>query len=344
MNKLRTAIAGYGVIGRRRYDCLKSDKRFQIVAIGDKDIFSVESTRNLDENQILVFDDVKELIGLKLDVLFVCLPNYLAAELTMLALTNGAHVFCEKPPGRVLADIIKVREVEKRQSTLKLRYGFNHRYHGSVVEASSIIDSGDFGKVLNVTGCYGKSSFFGHKGLDWRIAPKLSGGGILLDQGIHLVDLMRMFAGEFVEVKSFVQAQFWEYPVEDNAYAIMRTNENIVAMIHSSATMWRHTFSIRITLERGSILLSGILSGSGTYGEEKIEIYTRRDGGGEEIFSTTVYNEDKSWSAEITQFGDDIFLDRPVTNGNSSDAFCAMELISKIYDSDRSWPKFREEE
>lgn len=154
---------------------------------------------------------------------------------------------------------------------------------------------------------------------------------------------MRKFAGEFVEVKSFVQAQFWEYPVEDNAYAIMRTNENVVAMIHSSATMWQHTFSVKITLERGSILLSGILSGSGTYGEERIEIFTRRNGGGEEMFSTTIYKEDKSWGAEIAQFGDDIMLDRPVTNGNSSDAHCTMELISKIYDSDQSWRKFKEE-
>jgi len=343
MGRLRTAIAGYGVVGRRRHDCLKCDKRFDIVAVGDKDILSIGSARHLDENQILVFDDVNKLIQLELDVLFVCLPNYLAPELTMLALNAGAHVFCEKPPGRDLDDIIKVRKVEQGQPTLKLRYGFNHRYHGSVVEASTIIDSGDFGKVLNVMGCYGKSSFFGHKGLDWRIDPKLSGGGILLDQGIHLVDLMRKFAGEFVEVKSFVQAQFWEYPVEDNAYAIMRTNENVVAMIHSSATMWQHTFSVKITLERGSILLSGILSGSGTYGEERIEIFTRRNGGGEEMFSTTIYKEDKSWGAEIAQFGDDIMLDRPVTNGNSSDAHCTMELISKIYDSDQGWRKFKEE-
>ena len=263
MSRLRTAIAGYGVVGRRRHECLECDKRFEIVAIADKDIFSMDSTPHFDENQILVFDDVKELFQAEFDVLFVCLPNYLASELTILGLSAGVHVFCEKPPGRDLGDIIKVMEVEKTKSPLKLRYGFNHRYHGSVVEASNIIDSGDFGKVLNVIGCYGKSSLFGQKGLDWRIDPKLSGGGILLDQGIHLVDLMCKFVGEFVEVKGFVQAQFWEYPVEDNAYAIMRTNENVVAMIHSSATMWQHTFSIRITLERGSISLSGILSGSG---------------------------------------------------------------------------------
>ena len=97
MSRLRTAIAGYGVVGRRRRDCLKWDKRYELVAIADKDIFSMDSTSYFDEKQILVFDDVKELFQLEFDVLFVCLPNYLASELTMLGLSSGVHVFCEKP-------------------------------------------------------------------------------------------------------------------------------------------------------------------------------------------------------------------------------------------------------
>ena len=184
-----------------------------------------------------------------------------------------------------------------------------------------------------------KSSFFGHKGVDWRVDPGLSGGGILLDQGIHIVDLARKFCGEFVEVKSFVGNDFWKYQVEDNAFALLRTKSNTIAMIQSSATMWRHTFSMRVMLEKGSIVLSGILSGSGTYGEERIEKFGRKNGGGEEILSTNVYTEDKSWGLEIKEFGDDIMLNRKVENGSSLDAFYAMELITEIYNSDERWQK-----
>ena len=110
-------------------------------------------------------------------------------------------------------------------------------------------------------------------------------------------------------------------------------------MIQSSATMWRHTFSMRVMLEKGSIVLSGILSGSGTYGEERIEKFGRKNGGGEEILSTNVYTEDKSWGLEIKEFGDDIMLNRKVENGSSLDAFYAMELITEIYNSDERWQK-----
>ena len=131
----------------------------------------------------------------------------------------------------------------------------------------------NWGEIINLRGVYGKSKIltFGQH-LDWRVKRDIAGGGILLDQGIHMVDLLRLFAGEFKEIYSFISNDFWKHDVEDNAYALMRTVDGKVAMLHSSATQWRHRFQLDISLAKGSIILSGILSGSKSYGSEKIII------------------------------------------------------------------------
>ena len=126
-------------------------------------------------------------------------------------------------------------------------------------------------KLINLKGLYGKSKITPFSG-GWRTKKSIAGGGILLDQGIHLLDLMIYFCGDFPEIKSLVNNNYWKHDIEDNAYVIMRSNKKIVAMIHSTATQWQHQFRIEITLEKALINLTGILSGSMTYGQESIEI------------------------------------------------------------------------
>src|SRR5262249_48692967 len=160
--------------------------------------------------------------------------------------------------------------------------------------------------VINLRGVYGKSKIVSFES-DWRTKRALAGGGILLDQGIHLVDLMRLFAGEFIDIHSFISNAFWQHDVEDNAYALMRTENGVVAMLHSSATQWRHRFHLEVTLERGMISLSGILSGSKSYGAETITVaYASDRDGGDPKEVTTRYNEDNSWRDEIEEFAEAI--------------------------------------
>jgi len=268
----------------------------------------------------------------------VCVPNYLAPEVTIAGLEKGLHVFCEKPPGRTVEDVRKVIEVEKKHPHLKLKYGFNHRYHGSVKKAKEIIDSKQFGDIINFRGVYGKSSIVPFTG-QWRSMKKFSGGGILLDQGIHMLDMFRYFCGDFEEVKSFVSNNYWGHDVEDNAYAIMRDKNGRVALIHSSATQWQHSFRLEITLERGYIELSGILSGSKSYGQEKLLIVPKQENSVTGSLSETniQYLEDSSWDDEIIEFADLIINDKPVELGNSYDALKVMELIYQIYSADDNW-------
>jgi predicted dehydrogenase len=254
-------------------------------------------------------------------------------------LEKDIHVFCEKPPGRDVGDIKDVMSIEAQHPGIVLMYGFNHRYHESVKRALDIVRSGQFGKIVNLRGIYGKAKLVTFNQDDWRTKREVSGGGVLLDQGIHLVDLMRLFAGDFVEVSSYISNSFWGFDVEDNAYAIMRNSSGVVGMLHSSATQWRHRFLLEINLEKGSVNLSGILSGSKSYGAETITIvWANPDSdNGDPREQTTRYIDDPSWLYEITEFEETIRLQKPVTSGGSLDALRTMQLVYDIYKADPLW-------
>ena len=168
----------------------------------------------------------------------------------------------------------------------------------------------------------------------------MSGGGILLDQGIHMVDMMRLFAGEFSDIYSFISNDYWKHDVEDNAYILMRTGDGVTAMLHSSATQWNHMFQLSINLTKGAINLSGILSNTKSYAPETISvIFAGANDEGDPREQTSKYNEDKSWYREIAEFVDIIINDRPVTKCSSHDAFKTMELVNNIYKADQQWSK-----
>ena len=337
MSKLKVGIAGYGVVGKRRRECVDCHPDMEMVAVCDR----LFSNNGLMVDGLRSYQDYKQLLEEDLDILIVCLTNDIAPEVTIAGLECGLHVFCEKPPGRGVEDIASIREVEKNHSGLKLMYGFNHRYHDSVVEALRIIQSNELGEIINLRGVYGKSQLITFNQPDWRTKRVISGGGVLLDQGIHMVDLMRLFAGEFEEVHSFIANNHWNYNVEDNAYALMRTKKGIVAMLNSSATQWRHRFHLEINLKRGSLVLGGILSGSKSYGAETLTVINAdpdHDNGNPRE-QLTRYNNDPSWYAEISEFASCIINDRQITNGTSNDALQVMKLVYKIYYSDPAWRK-----
>ncbi|CAA6604997.1 Dehydrogenase [Rhodospirillaceae bacterium LM-1] len=334
---MRVGIAGYGVVGKRRRHFIDLRDDMQTVAVCDRN-FAQEGAF---EDGVRHYQTPQRMLEAEdLDALFVCLTNDVAADVTIAGFEKGLHVFCEKPPGRDLADIARVIEAERKHPKLVLKYGFNHRYHDSVRDALSIMRSGDLGRAVNLRGVYGKSKFvsFGAHS-DWRTKREQSGGGILLDQGIHMVDLMRLFAGEFTEVKSFVDNRFWGHDIEDNAYALMRTHDGVVAMLHSTATQWRHRFSLEITLEKGALILSGILSGSKSYGAETLTVLwaDAEDDSGDPREQTTRYRKDPSWADEVGEFANAVLRGGKIEAGSSLDAWNTMQLVYRIYCADPAW-------
>ena len=331
---LKVGFAGYGIVGNRRRKVVDERPDMRAVAVCDRKLGG-EGTF---EDGVRYHTHYSRLLEEDLDVLFVCLSNDIAAEVTMAGLERGLHVFCEKPPGRDLEDIAKVVAREKRHPGQKLKYGFNHRYHDSVRDALDLVGSGELGEVLNLRGLYGKSQLITFGQPSWRTERALAGGGVLLDQGIHMVDLLRLFAGEFEEIHGFVSNGFWKHDVEDNVYALMRTADGKVAMLHSSATQWRHRFSLELTLEKGSVALSGILSGSKSYGAETLTVARKtKDDQGDPQEQTTRYVNDPSWADEVAEFADAVRRDTPIVNGSSEDALKTMRLVYRIYCADPQW-------
>jgi predicted dehydrogenase len=336
MNKLKIAIAGYGIVGKRRHFFIKEHPALEVVAICDKNFSSEKHTKE----GIVYFNYYKDLLNEKIDILFVCLTNNIAAEVTIAAINLGIHVFCEKPPGMNVAEIEEVIKAEKSNSSVKLKYGFNHRYHDSVREALRIVQTKELGSIINLRGVYGKSRVIPFSG-GWRSKREFSGGGILLDQGIHMLDLMRLFCGDFSEVKSFISNDFWKHDVEDNAYALLKDKFGRVAMLNSSATQWQHKFNLEITFTDGYVELHGILSGSKSYGEEKIIIGKRDEDSdnGQMQITTIKFLNDNSWKDEIFEFADTVLNNVPVQNGTSADALETMKLVYSIYYNDEVWRK-----
>ena len=335
MNQLKVGIAGYGIVGQRRRECIERNSSMRVVAVCDR---TFESD-GIFSDQVSFYRDYMRLLEDDLDVLIVCLTNDVASKVTVAGLESGCHVFCEKPPGRSIEDIVWVIQCEQKHPELKLMYGFNHRYHESVKDAAHLIQSKQLGKILNMRGVYGKSQLVTFNQSDWRTRRDIAGGGVLLDQGIHMVDLMRLFAGEFIEVHSFISNRHWGYDVEDNAYALMMTEDGIIAMLNSSATQWRHRFHLDINLERGSIILGGILSGSKSYGAETLTtvIPNPENNSGDPREEQTRYNKDSSWDEEINIFADCIVKNLAVETSSSKDAFNTMKLVYKIYYADPIW-------
>lgn len=336
MDRLRVGIAGYGVVGRRRREFIDAHPRLKTVAVSDVSF----GKDGLMDGGVRYHADFRDMADEKLDILFVCLPNDIAPEATIIGLEAGFHVFCEKPPGRTVADIERVIECEKRRPGLKLKYGFNHRYHDSVRDALAIVRSSELGRVLNLRGVYGKSKFisFGTQS-DWRVRRSIAGGGILLDQGIHMVDLMRLFAGEFDQIHSIVTNDFWGHDVEDNAYALMRGRQGAVALLHSTATQWRHRFHLDITCAKGALTLAGILSGSKSYGDETLTIAWAdpKDDSGDPKEEFRRYDNDNSWRDEVAGFAAAVIDNGPIIDGSSSDALETMKLVYRIYCADPEW-------
>jgi predicted dehydrogenase len=307
----------------------------EVVAVCDRTFAAVGN----DDGAVKRYSDYRELLSEDIDVLIVCMTNDIAADVTIAGLERGCHVFCEKPPGRDVGDVRRVIEVERANPRQKLMYGFNHRYHESVQDALQIVHSGELGGLINLRGVYGKSQLVTFNQPDWRTKREIAGGGVLLDQGIHMVDLMRLFAGEFNEVHSFISNDTWGYDVEDNAYALLRTEGGVVGMLNSSATQWRHRFQLDVNLERGSVILGGILSGSKSYGAETLTVVTANpdSDNGDPKEQQTRYNRDPSWDEEIAAFARSIIADAHIESGSSDDALKTMQLVYRIYYADPVW-------
>ena len=196
---LKSGIIGYGKIGRIRHECIKANRSLELIGVCD-----IDSKRCYDSGAT-IYTDYRRLLDASPDLIFISTYNRYIPEIAVEAISRGIHVFSEKPPGRTLEDVKAIFVAAMENPKVKVKFGFNHRYHEAVKEAKTIVDSGRLGKVIWMRGIYGKAGGAGYDS-NWRNNRDLSGGGILIDQGIHMLDLFRYFSGEYDEVKVLLGA------------------------------------------------------------------------------------------------------------------------------------------
>lgn len=327
---LRAGIVGYGYMGQIRQRNVTDHPDLELAGVCDPSRSDAIAGQN-----IPVYEKWEDLVAADLDVVFVCTPNYLIPEVAIMALHSGRHVFCEKPPGRSLADIQRIYAAEQANPGCRLLFGFNHRHHPGITDGKAIIDSGALGDILTLRGVYGKGGGYDYH-TSWRNDPDIGGGGILLDQGIHMLDLFRLFVGDFSDVVGMRGITAFDVPVEDNAFVLLRTPRGQMAQLHSSATSWKHTFRLEIGCEKGYVVVSGLLSKTGSYGRETL-VVGRRPARGERAAignpreETVYYDDDPSWDIEVAHLVECVRQNKPVEKGTSQDALRVMEIVDRVY-------------
>jgi predicted dehydrogenase len=333
MKQLKFGIAGYGKMGKIREQSIESSEDAKLISIYDI------TDHDHSDNNIIICNTFEELLTTDIDAIIVSAYVKVASEYVIKALKAGKHVFCEKPPAMNSEEMLQVIEAEKATDKV-LKYGFNHRFHFSVMEAKKLVDEGSLGKLLWMRGVYGKAGSIDFHD-NWRNYKNYSGGGILLDQGIHMLDLFRYFSKtEFECLNSYITSSYWNIECEDNAFLTLKTDANVIATLHSSATQWKHKFLLEMAFEDGYINLDGILSSTRSYAPETL-IVGRREfeditfAMGKPKESITYFERDKSWDFELEEFIAAIYGESKIINGTSQDAYELMKLIDHVYDQSK---------
>lgn len=327
---MRCLIFGYGYMGKIRYEVLKKRPEVTRITIVDPALDTSTVDREiafLPKGAAVPWDQI--------DAVFVCTPNHVTADLVVESLHRCGRVFCEKPPGKSWADFCRIADAAASVSNHTLVFGFNHRLHPAIQGAKSLIGEGALGTVLYIKGTYGKSGGTKYR-QSWRNNPGLAGGGILLDQGIHMLDLFHLFVGPLTALEAVLSDSFWHCGVEDNAFVLLKSKTGIPAFLHSSATLWKHTFRLEIGCRDGYIVGSGLLSQSGSYGREQLVIGKRQfedealalGNPREEII---YFDKDESWGREVQEFFTAIKEGRPSSHGTLEDARRVMEVVRDVY-------------
>ena len=317
------AILGCGLIGQKRSKALAGAKLIVCADVDEKRAQSLsagfpgcESTA--DWSSAVCHEDV--------DIVIVATTNNALVETSLAAVQAGKHVLVEKPAARNVDELEPLIEAAEKNNVL-VRVGFNHRYHPALLKARELVDAGELGELMFLRGRYGHG---GRKGYDreWRADPALSGGGELIDQGVHMIDLSRWFLGDFTEIQGFAHTYFWDMKVDDNGFMLLKTAKKQTAFLHVSCTEWKNLFSLEIYGRDAKLHLEGL---GGSYGVEKLAFYKMLPEMGPP--ETTIWEYprgDNSWALEFAEFLEDIRLHR-TPSANLTDARAALMTVEKIY-------------
>jgi predicted dehydrogenase len=298
---LRVGIVGCGLIGGKRAAALG----IQDELVGCWDISSIAAESFASEHGTRAFGGIDELLGHSLDVLVVAVSHDALAVMTERALEAKTNVLVEKPAGLGLTQVERLIALERRTGK-RVKVGFNHRFHGGLMRAAAEVHSGEHGELLHLRGRYGHGGRLGYD-QEWRADARRSGGGELIDQGMHLLDLTYWIAGSLPLHSALLRTHFWDTQVEDNAAVLLGasdTREGAWATLHVSWTEWKNLFSLEIYCRTAKLHVEGLTR---SYGPQRLRIYRMRpELGPPDVEEITYPDEDGSWAAEWEHFAEAI--------------------------------------
>ena len=325
---IRVAIIGCGLMGQKRAQALGSSP-LAVCCDQNHERASALASKYYGAKAVVHWEEA--ISQPEVDAVIVSTTHDALAVIAQNAAAAGKHVLIEKPGARRATELDAVISAAKR-SGVRVRVGFNHRYHPAVYKAREIAASGSIGPLMFLRGRYGHGGRLGYE-REWRAVPEISGGGEAIDQGMHLIDLARWFLGDFAVVQGYTHTYFWDMPVEDNAFFLLRTPGNQVAFLHATWTEWKNLFSIEVYGRRGKLEVTGL---GGSYGTETLAHYHMRpEMGPPDTVRFEYPRSDVSWELEFAEFLEDIRLGREPRPG-VADAQAALRIVEQVYEENRS--------
>ena len=322
---MNVGIIGCGLVGQKRARAVGEGHR--VVAVADTVRDRAEHLASQHPGCVVAPDAAALVARSDVDLVVVSTTNDSLASLTGAAVDCGKHVIVEKPAARRASELTPIAEAARARG-LVVKVGFNHRFHPAFLKAREIWDSGACGSLMFIRARYGHGGRLGME-REWRGNPAVSGGGEMLDQGVHLIDLSRWFAGDFVEVQGRVARYFWNWPVEDNGFVLLRTETGCIACLQANCTEWQNLFSFAIYGRNGTLQIDGL---GGSYGVERLTFYRMRPEMGPPESTIWEYpGEDRSWSAEFAHVTDCI-RNRGLVLGDLDDAVAALRIVEQLYE------------
>lgn len=320
---MKLGIIGCGLIGNKR---AAADNRLKLVAAADL---------NLERAQTLCARhggkpsaDWRDVLNSAAELVVIAVTHDQLAPLALEAVRAGKHVLLEKPGARSAAELAPVAALAEEKN-LQVKVGFNHRFHPSMLKARELVDQGELGPLLYVRGRYGHGGRVGYE-KEWRFKRDISGGGELLDQGSHLIDLSRWFLGEFSGVSGYLPRYFWPGEVEDNCFMLLTTPNGACAQLHATWTEWKNMFSLEIVGRDAKIAIDGL---GGSYGTEQLAFYKMKpEMGPPETLIWQYPFPDNSWEREMGELLAAIAGNRRPC-GDVHDAIENLRIIDKLYSS-----------
>jgi predicted dehydrogenase len=325
--KFQIGIIGCGLIGKKRL--MNLGKYGRVTSLCDKKLYKAKKLSKNIKYKLDLYTNWKSLIDKSSsEIIIISTIHSELSKILIYCIKKNKHVLVEKP-GAINPKELLIAQNLLRKKNLVVHVGYNHRFHSSILKALEILKRNVIGELMYIKSSYGHGGRLNYE-KEWRMKPKISGGGELIDQGSHIIDLSNLFLGDPIKFNSKLTTSFWKTSVDDNAFLILTYKKNKIAFLHASCSEWKNYFEFQIYGKKGKIFISGK---GGSYGEEKLILYKMKKKMGMPSIKKYIFNEKKnnSWENEMNNFYSRII--KKEYSNNLETSYKNLKLIKKIYRS-----------